>query len=419
MSDKKSVLKSLKDDDIAYVDLRFCDPKGKLQHVTVISELVDEDFLDEGFMFDGSSIAGWKSIEKSDMKLMADPASAYVDPFFAEKTLCLHCSVLEPDTNEPYERDPRGTAREGRGLPEADRHRRHLLLRPRGGVLHSRRRALLEQAEQGQLRDRRGRRRLEHRHRLRDGQHGPPPRRQGRLLPAAAGRRRPGHPRRDALDDEADGDEGRQAPPRGGVAAARAGPDLRLAHPAGRQHPEVQVRHPAGRRRLRQDARPSCRSPTTATTARACTSTCRSSRAASRSSPATSTPTSRRGAVVHRRDPEARQDDQRLHQPDDQQLQAADPGLRGAGAARLLGAQPLGLDPHPVVGEPEGQARRGPLPRPVRQPLPRLRGAADGRHRRHPQQDRPGRGGGQGPLRPAAGGAGRDPDGLRLACARR
>ena len=110
MSDKKSVLKMIKDDDIAYVDLRFCDPRGKLQHVTVVSDLVDEDFLDEGMMFDGSSIAGWKGIEESDMKLMVDPSSAYLDPFFAEKTLCLHCSVLEPDTNEPYSRDPRGTA---------------------------------------------------------------------------------------------------------------------------------------------------------------------------------------------------------------------------------------------------------------------------------------------------------------------
>ena len=110
MADKKSVLKTLKDEEVPYVDLRFCDPRGKLQHVTIDADLVDEDFLDEGFMFDGSSIAGWKSIEKSDMKLMADPTSAYVDPFYAEKTLCLHCSVLEPDTNEPYERDPRGTA---------------------------------------------------------------------------------------------------------------------------------------------------------------------------------------------------------------------------------------------------------------------------------------------------------------------
>ena len=76
----------------------------------MIADLVDDDFLDEGFMFDGSSIAGWKSIDQSDMKLMPDTSSAYIDPFYAEKTLCLHCSVLEPDTNEPYERYPRQTA---------------------------------------------------------------------------------------------------------------------------------------------------------------------------------------------------------------------------------------------------------------------------------------------------------------------
>ena len=107
---KDKVLKTIKDEDVDYVDIRFTDPRGKLQHVTVLSDLVDEDFLDEGFMFDGSSIAGWKSIDQSDMKLMPDTGSAYMDPFFAEKTLCLHCNVLEPDTMEPYERDPRGTA---------------------------------------------------------------------------------------------------------------------------------------------------------------------------------------------------------------------------------------------------------------------------------------------------------------------
>ncbi|GGD33086.1 type I glutamate--ammonia ligase [Sinisalibacter lacisalsi] len=104
------VLKLMSEEDVAYVDIRFTDPKGKLQHVTVVAGLVDEDFLEEGFMFDGSSIAGWKSIEASDMKLMPDPGSAYIDPFYAEKTLCLHCSIVEPDTGEPYERDPRGTA---------------------------------------------------------------------------------------------------------------------------------------------------------------------------------------------------------------------------------------------------------------------------------------------------------------------
>jgi glutamine synthetase len=78
--------------------------------VTLIADQVDEDFLEEGFMFDGSSIEGWKSIEASDMKLMVDLDSAYVDPFYAEKTVCVHCSVVEPDTGEAYERDPRGTA---------------------------------------------------------------------------------------------------------------------------------------------------------------------------------------------------------------------------------------------------------------------------------------------------------------------
>jgi glutamine synthetase len=106
----KDVLKIIKDEDVEYVDVRFTDPRGKLQHVTLIADQVDEDFLDEGFMFDGSSIGGWKSIEASDMKLMPDTQSAYLDPFYAEKTLCVHCSVVEPDTNEPYERDPRGTA---------------------------------------------------------------------------------------------------------------------------------------------------------------------------------------------------------------------------------------------------------------------------------------------------------------------
>ncbi len=106
----KDVLDTLRDEDVAYVDIRFTDTRGKLQHVTVDVDLVDEDFLEEGFMFDGSSIAGWKSIESSDMKLMPDTECAYIDPFYAEKTLCIHCSIVEPDTGESYERDPRGTA---------------------------------------------------------------------------------------------------------------------------------------------------------------------------------------------------------------------------------------------------------------------------------------------------------------------
>ena len=110
MSDAASVIKTIQDEEVEYVDLRFTDPRGKLQHVTAIVDVVDEDFLTEGWMFDGSSIAGWKAINESDMKLMPDADSAYIDPFYAEKTLCLHCSVVEPDTGEDYGRDPRSTA---------------------------------------------------------------------------------------------------------------------------------------------------------------------------------------------------------------------------------------------------------------------------------------------------------------------
>ena len=111
MSDAEKIVKLIKDEEVAYVDIRFTDPRGKLQHVTVLEDQVDEDFLTEGFMFDGSSIAGWKSIHQSDMKLMPDLSTVYMDPFFAEKTLCVHCDVVEPDTGEFYERDPRATAK--------------------------------------------------------------------------------------------------------------------------------------------------------------------------------------------------------------------------------------------------------------------------------------------------------------------
>ncbi len=110
MSDAKTILKQIQEEGIEYVDIRFTDPRGKMQHVTAIVDIIDEDWFAEGWMFDGSSIAGWKSIENSDMKLMPDASSAYIDPFYAQKTLAIFADVVEPDTGEPYERDPRGTA---------------------------------------------------------------------------------------------------------------------------------------------------------------------------------------------------------------------------------------------------------------------------------------------------------------------
>ena len=111
MADAQSILKMIKDEDIAYVDVRFCDTRGKMQHVTMDGSIVDEDMFADGVMFDGSSIAGWKAINESDMTLMPDTETAYIDPFFAQKTLAIFCDVLEPSTGEPYGRDPRSIAK--------------------------------------------------------------------------------------------------------------------------------------------------------------------------------------------------------------------------------------------------------------------------------------------------------------------
>ena len=111
MSDVKSVLKQIKDEDVKYVDLRFTDPRGKWQHVTFDVGMVDEEFFEEGQMFDGSSIAGWKAINESDMVLMPDASTAVIDPFFAQTTLSVVCDVTEPFTGEAYSRDPRSTAK--------------------------------------------------------------------------------------------------------------------------------------------------------------------------------------------------------------------------------------------------------------------------------------------------------------------
>ncbi len=105
------VLKLIKDKDVKFVDYRFTDTKGKMQHVTADVSTVDADVFSDGYAFDGSSIPGWKSIEASDMLLMPDPASAHIDPFFAQTTLAVFCDVLEPSTGQLYERDPRGIAK--------------------------------------------------------------------------------------------------------------------------------------------------------------------------------------------------------------------------------------------------------------------------------------------------------------------
>ncbi len=106
-----NVLKMIQENDIKFVDFRFCDTRGKEQHVTFPAHSIDEDTFEEGNMFDGSSVAGWKGINESDMILMPDPATAKIDPFFDDNTLILRCDIIEPKDMQGYERDPRSIAR--------------------------------------------------------------------------------------------------------------------------------------------------------------------------------------------------------------------------------------------------------------------------------------------------------------------
>ena len=105
------VMKLVKENEVKFVDFRFTDTRGKEQHVSVPMSHFNEDKFSEGHAFDGSSIAGWKGIEASDMLLMPDPTTAVMDPFLEHPTLAITCDVLEPSTGQAYERDPRSLAK--------------------------------------------------------------------------------------------------------------------------------------------------------------------------------------------------------------------------------------------------------------------------------------------------------------------
>jgi glutamine synthetase len=111
MSDTAKVMDMIKEHDVKFVDFRFTDPRGKWQHLAHHVRTISEDFLDGGVMFDGSSIAGWKAINDSDMMLVPDCATAVLDPFAAQTSLVIFCDVHEPLSGQPYGRDPRSTAK--------------------------------------------------------------------------------------------------------------------------------------------------------------------------------------------------------------------------------------------------------------------------------------------------------------------
>jgi glutamine synthetase len=106
-----SIFLFMKEHDVSFIDFRFTDPRGAWHHMTLHVDAVDSDILDQGIMFDGSSLAGWKNIDDSDMQMKPDLSTAVLDPFSAYPTLILNCDILEPLTGKPYGRDPRGLAK--------------------------------------------------------------------------------------------------------------------------------------------------------------------------------------------------------------------------------------------------------------------------------------------------------------------
>ena len=107
----ENVEKLIKDHKVEFVDLRFADMRGVQHHVTFPKSIVDASLFEDGKMFDGSSISGWRGIQNSDMVLLPDPSTAFLDPFTADPTLVLTCDILDPTTMQAYTRDPRGVAR--------------------------------------------------------------------------------------------------------------------------------------------------------------------------------------------------------------------------------------------------------------------------------------------------------------------
>ena len=364
MANADTVLKKIKDEEVKFVDLRFTDPRGKWQHVTFDLSLVDKDMFETGTMFDGSSIAGWKAINESDMTLLPDPASAVIDPFFAQKTLILFCDVLEPTTHQPYGRCPRSIAKAAENYMKSAGIGDTAMFGPEAEFFifdDVRSHGVDEQGAATRSTPAEGPYNTGTEYEQGNMGHRPPIK--GGYFPVPPVDSCAGHPLRDAVRHGRHGHRAREASPRSGAVAARAWLQVLDAGEDRRPHADLQICRAPGRGGLRQDGDVHAE----ADQGRQRLGHARAPVDLERR------PAAVRGLglcrsvgdvpLLHRRHHQAREGDQRADQPADEFVQAPDPGLRSAGAARLFVAQPFGVDPHSVRRGPEGQAHRSALPR--------------------------------------------------------
>ena len=382
------VLKLVKDKEVKFVDFRFTDTRGKEQHVTVPVKYFTKEKFEEGHAFDGSSIAGWKGIQASDMLLMPDASSARMDPFTDEPVLNISCDVYEPKDGKPYDRDPRSIAKKAEAYLKQTGLGDVAYFGPEpeffifDGVTWNVDmsgcfvKIKSEEApwstgieyESGNM---------GHRAPVKGGYFPVPPIdtlgdiRNAMVLALEA----------QGVEVEVHHHEV------GGAGPVRDRHALRAARAARRLDADPQVHGVEHRRVLRQDRdlhAEAGRRRQRLGHARAPVGV------EGRQEPVRGQrlrrPVGLR-AVLHRRHHQARQGAERDHQPGHQLLQAPGAGLRGADQPRLLGAQPLGGLPHSVRVQPERPARRGALPGSDGERVPRVLRDADGGPRRRAEQD--------------------------------
>ena len=350
MTTPADVLKMIKDKEVKFVDLRFTDTRGKEQHVSRAGQAVRRRTSSRsGHAFDGSSIAGWKGIQASDMLLMPDPAPRTSIRSWTRRRCYITCDVIEPSDGKGYERDPRSLAKRAEAYLKSTGLGDTAYFGPEPeffifdavewSVDMSGSYCKIFSSEARVVDGREVRRR----------QHGSPAAGQGRLLPGAAGRFAAGHPLGDVPRAGADGRRGRGASPRSRERRpVRDRHQVRAAGEARRLAADPEVRRAQHRARVRQDRDVHAEADR------------RRQRLGHARAPVglegRQEPVRRRRlrgpvrvrALLHRRHHQAREGAERDHQSGHQLVQAAGARLRGADQPRVLGAQPLGGDPHPV-----------------------------------------------------------------------